>query len=412
MTKPPRPNRIDPATFPDQPVLGSRALPETLDNLEHLLNEGGFEPRFNVIRKRLELRHVGGSPTAMAEIISFANLNKLGTGNLQRFVEEIGHRRTCNPVADWIRGTPWDGTDRLPALYGTVTTNEDYPDGLKETLLYRWLLSATAAALSGNGFKARGVLTLQGPQGIGKTSWIAALMPKGELRNECIKLDHHMDGASKDSIISAIAHWVVEIGELDGAFKRDVARLKGFLTNDFDKVRRPYGHVDSEYPRRTVFAATVNDLNFLVDKTGNSRWWTVAVERLDFQHGTDMQQVFAQLALDFDEGAQWWLTPEEEEKLEQYNQCHRTVSAIMEKVLDYLDLENSDPATGRQMTAIEVLRDMGMDRPSNAQCKECGGALRELLGPPKHIKGRDKWKIPGRLKTRPAIPPTTKKDVF
>ena len=47
-------------------------------------------------------------------------------------------------------------------------------------------------------------------------------MPAGDLRNDCILLDHHLDGSNKDLIINAVMHWIVEIGELDFSFK-DVA---------------------------------------------------------------------------------------------------------------------------------------------------------------------------------------------
>ena len=171
-----------------------------------------------------------------------------------------------------------------------MKTVPDYPNYLKEALLYRWLLSATAAALKKRGFFSRGVLTFQGPQGVGKTRWINRLMPAGPLRDSCIKLDLCIDG-SKDSLMIAIRHWIAELGELELSFRRDMSRLKGVITNDCDKFRPPYGRVVEEFPRRTAFAATVNDDKFLIDPTGNSRWWTVPVESLDYEHEIDMQQV-------------------------------------------------------------------------------------------------------------------------
>jgi putative DNA primase/helicase len=238
------------------------------------------------------------------------------------------------------------------------------------------------------------VLTLQGLQGIGKTSWITSLMPAGPLRDDVIKRDHHMDGGNKDSILGAISHWIVEIGELDGALRKDMPRRKGFLTNDCDKVRPPYGQVAVEYDRRTVFAATVNETSFLVDQTGNRRFWTIAVEKLEFHHTVDMQQVFAQLLVKLGEGAQWWLTMAEEQRLADYNRRHRAVSVIVGRLKEYVDLDRIGEDCGTYMTAIGLLRAIGINQPSNSQCKECGSYLRELLGPPKRVHGRDKWRVP------------------
>lgn len=393
--------RLNPADFPHPPIAPGRGLPTTIENMEYLLTQAGIEPRFNVINKRLEVTRLDGSAASMTSIASMAMLNGLNTGWLSQFLEEIGYKRSYNPVREWIHSKPWDGEDRLEALADTLWEAEDYPKDLKEALLKRWLLSAAQAALSSGRFHARGVLTFQGPQGIGKTSWIRSLLPSGQLRNDCILLDHHMDGANKDSQINAVTHWIVEIGELDSSFKKDVARLKGFLTNDCDKIRRPYGKEVMEYPRRTVFAATVNEEKFLVDQTGNSRFWTISLRGIRFDHDIDMQQLFAQLAVCLEGGEQWWLTKAEDKQLAEYNLRHRSVSVVAERIADRINLEAA--GEGYYRTALEVLSEAGMDRPTNGQCRECGSILRELFGPPKRVQGREKWRV--LLQGEKSLPP-------
>lgn len=46
------------------------------------------------------------------------------------------------------------------------------------------------------------------------------------------------------------------------------------------------------------------------------------------------------------------------------------------------------------------LRLIGVDKPTNPQCKECAGILRTYLGEPKRIQGRDKWRVPFHLTPR------------
>jgi len=259
--------------------------------------------------------------------------------------------------------------------------------------MYRWMLSAVAAALMPSGFRTRGVLVLQGRQLLGKTSWFLALIPDASLRDGAILTGHHLDPANKDSMTTAIKHWIVEMGELDSTFRKDVARLKGFLTSDKDKVRRPYAKTNSEYQRRTVFCASVNEETFLVDPTGNSRFWTLPVVEIDYRHGIDMQQVFAQLAVDLDRDVQWWLTPEEDAELEVQNDAHRAVSSLEELLLPELDFDMSKELW-RYMSATEVLQYIGIDRPTNLQCRECGGILRRHFGSPKKVQGIMKWKVP------------------
>lgn len=402
--------------FPDKPRPGSNKMPTTIENIDHLLGCAGIGVRYNLIKKKDEIVIPGHRGTAdnldnvaLSEITSLASKFGLPTGLVPEFVKVLADRNAYNPVADWIRSIGWDGKDRLPEVYATIVEQPDYPGGLKPVLMRKWLLSAAAAALVPSGYKGRGVLTLQGDQGIGKTSWVKALVSDPFLRDDVIKLDHHLDGSNKDSILGAIANWIVEIGELESSFRKDIDRLKGFLTADSDRVRRPYDRRESEYPRRTVFLATVNGTNFLSDPTGNTRWWTIAVESLDFNHSIDMQQVFAQLAVQLKDGARWWLTKEEEDQLEAWNRRHRVVSAIAEKLSDFLDLDCIGCDRLPALSATEMLEVMGYDRPTNMQRKECAAALRELLGDSKKIQGIYKWRVPLKEPTAESLTPIQKR---
>ena len=395
----PEPQPLDPNTFPHKPHQGG--LPGTLENLIFLLEEYAITVRYDVIQKKLSIHSDRWSGegdnadnTAMANIVSLACLNRFPRNNVEAFVAAIGDARPFNPVKEWIESQPWDGRDRLPDIYDTLTEREDYPTYLKELLVRKWLLSAVAAATLESGFRCRGVLNLQGPQRIGKTQWVAALVPDPTLRAKVVKLDHHLDAHSKDSVVGAVSHWICELGELDSAMRKDVARLKGVLTRDSDKLRKVYLREESNMPRRTVFAATVNHANFLVDDTGNSRWWVIPVKSVNWRHGIDMAQLFAQLLLMLREGAEWWLDEEEEALLELHNRGHRTISAIEDMVLEAIDLDRKDEAGLDAFTPRQLLMLLGYDRPTNPDCKECAGVLREYLGESKRINGRDKWRIP------------------
>jgi len=392
---------LDVKSFPNQPRGGSQSVPCTIPNIQHALTAYEIQVRYNVIRKKLQIilpDHSGtvenADSVALTQIISLAAANGIQSGQIPAVIDAIGDRHQFNPVATWITSRAWDQHDRLPDLYRTLVERTNYPSQLKETIVYRWLLSAVAAAMKHEGFHCRGVLTLQGPQSIGKTSWINALVPDAALREVFIKLDHHLDAGNKDSMLTAIGHWIVEIGELDSSFKRDIARLKGFLTAGHDKVRRPYARGDSEYPRRTVFCASVNDSNFLVDSTGNSRWWTIPVTNINFNHGIDMQQLFAQLAIDFERGERWWLTQDEEKSLDDQNVKYRAVNATYERLIDAIDIDRAGAEKLPAMTAIRVLKCIGIANPTIPQCKDCAGFLREHFGESKRIHGRDTWRVP------------------
>ena len=394
---------LDLSTFPNEPESKYSGPPATIPNVGHMLYSYGITVRYDVIKKKLRIKmpKQGGSTdnadnSAMTTILSLATLNGMLTLPVPGIVEALGDRNPYNPVALWILTKPWDGIDRLQDMYGTLTVREHFPEQLKRVLVRKWLLSAVAAALSRGRFKGRGVLVLQGPQGIGKTTWGISLVPHAGLRDLVLKVDHHLDANSKDSVLGAITHWIVEIGELDSSFRKDFARLKGFLTSDSDKIRRPYARTESEYARRTVFFATVNDENFLVDHTGNTRWWTLPLVAINFEHGIDMQQLFAQLAVDWANGAEWWLTKEEEQLLESCNSDHRTTSVIRDRLLEILNLDRIGAVGLKALSTTELFAILEMENPRNGDAKELTEILRELLGPSKKINGTQKWRIPFR----------------
>jgi putative DNA primase/helicase len=400
--RPTQPEPLDTGGFPHirKKKDGTLKLKGTIDNVEHLLNGYEIVARYNVISKKPEISIPGLSAsfdnylnTAIETIVSLASLNDLPITQVPKYVGVIADRNPVNPVANWIASKPWDGKNRQLDICETLVPRDEFPLMTAHQLVWKWLLSATAAAVLPSGFHGRGILTLQGPQGIGKTSWVRRLVSDPMLRSQVVLTGHHLEVSLKDSITTAICHWIVELGEVDSSLKKEFTRTKAFATQDKDKLRRPYARTDSEYQRRTVFSATVNEENFLLDKTGNSRFWVIPVTSIDYDHQIDMQQVFAQLKVQLDNGSNWWLKPEEEAQLTELNKDYRAVSVLEEKLLTIFDNELSEEEWSR-MSATEVLETLGYSRPPNHLCRECGGILREHFGLPKKSNGIMKWRVP------------------
>lgn len=411
------PIRLDVHMFPDQPT-GNGSPPPTIANVQFLLAGNGVLARYNVIRKHTDISipNLPGvidnsDSVAIAHIKSLMALHGINNGDAKSIVEAIANQNPYNPVADWIRSVPWDGIDRLPAIYDTLRTVSDYPSTLKHSIMYCWLLSAAAAALLPSGFSTRLVLTLQGPQSIGKTRWCMSLVPDALLRAAVVKTDHHFDGANKDSLITAIRYWIVELGEVESSFRKDQERLKGILTRDRDVVRLPYAAADAEFPRRTVFLASANGADFLSDPSGSTRWGVIAVESINYEHGVDMQQLFAQLAEAVDQGDQWWFTPEQEAELEAWNERHQTTSVVRDSIAAIIDFDQQDVGDMVRVTATDLLRLAEIANPTATQARECGGLLRKVFGAPKKSGGIYRWTIPLRRQMPHAAVPDNIKEV-
>jgi putative DNA primase/helicase len=244
LPKPVKPKKLTLSGFPHQPRPGLDTVKTTVENVQHMLAKYRIQARYNEISKRsevqlpdAEINSANADNVAITRVVSLATLNNMSTSNVPQMVEALAEANPYNPAKEWIYSKPWDGESRLEEFYATLKTPASYSQSLKEALMFRWLLSATAAAVTPSGFYTRGVLTLQGAQNKGKTNWVRSLVNDPALQAKLIKIDHQLDAGNKDSILGATAYWLVELGELDSSFKKDIARIKGFLSSDRDRHR-------------------------------------------------------------------------------------------------------------------------------------------------------------------------------
>lgn len=371
-----------------------------IENTRELLRHYGVSVRFNAMTHEAE--HTFEEQDAWAADVAKSAAEartrewaaERGIYKAKRFEDQmmiIIAERAYHPVRDWIISVPWDGVDRFPALFESMGVRHAYTHrhpklGLR--LLEAWLVTAAKAAMlpstAADGIAAQGVLVLQGDQGRYKTRWLMSLVPKGSgWAKEGVILNPH----DKDSRIQATAAWIVELGELDGTFKRsDQAALKGFLTSTKDTYRRPYAKTHDDIARRTVFVASVNEHRFLLDDTGSRRWFTMPVERCDPEHGIDLQQLWAQAAqLAEVSPERGWLSPDEQAELDMANRFFEVVDPLLDDLYRLFEPKDS-PACW--MTYEQVRQTI---RPhqvwSKADTLALGKALRKFGAPERTAHG-------------------------
>jgi len=181
--------------------------------------------------------------------------------------------RPYHEVRAYLEGLRWDGEPRARSWLHRHL-------GAPDTLLMaevgaRWLVSAVARVME-PGCRVEGMLLLAGPQGCGKSRSIAALAgPWG------CDAPLRMDG-DKDGSLLLAGRWIWEVAELAGMKGATLEAVKAYLTRSEEVYRRPYGVEVCEEPRQCVFAGTVNPEEggrFLLDRTGNRRFWLVPVGR-------------------------------------------------------------------------------------------------------------------------------------
>ena len=253
-------------------------------------------------------------------------------------------RRAFNPVSEMLAENylDWDKADRLPEIYKILGLSPD--DSLSHTLVKKWLYQCVSLACFNRNdepFGADGVLVLVGRQGLGKTSFFRKIAVKPDLFCEGLALDFR----DKDSLVKSSSYWICELGEIEATMKADIPRLKAHLTQSVDEVRRPYARAATRAIRRTCFCASCNSTRFLVDETGNRRFWTVPVERVDLEALDRLNvvqlwyQIYSAVLLG---GVQTFrLTREEQQALAKRNAAHEKTLKGEDEILDILSEGNT-----------------------------------------------------------------------
>lgn len=181
--------------------------------------------------------------------------------------------RSFHPIKNWFKSLPqWDGQERAETLFIKFLRVADTKFAREVTM--KWLTAAVARIFY-PGCNFQNALILKGNQNIGK-SYILE------------KLGGAWYGILSDSVddshaIDAIQNvWIIELKEMSAMRKAEVNAQKSFIERSFDNRRAAYAKRAQISKRSCVFAITVNDEQFLHDKTGNRRYWILESPSAEF----------------------------------------------------------------------------------------------------------------------------------
>lgn len=215
----------------------------------------------------------------------------------------VAQQNQRHPVREYLSALVWDGTQRLPTWMSVYmgANQTDYVAAVGA----RWMISAVARVFV-PGCKVDHALVLEGQQGIGKSSALEILAGMPWFSDTPIVF------GDKDSYEALRGVWIYELAELSSLRRSDVEAQKAYISKRYDRYRRPYGEGPITWKRQVVFAGTTNDERYLIDPTGNRRFWPVACGKLDLDAlARDRDQLWAEAVVRYKEKEAWHLDTKE-----------------------------------------------------------------------------------------------------
>ena len=183
-------------------------------------------------------------------------------------LSEVFLKHSYNPIIDYLESLKWDGKKRIETLFIDMLGADD--SELNRAFTRKWMIAAVKRCYY-PGCKFDPMIVLQGSGGIGKST-ICERLAKGFYSS--ISLDE-ID--NKDMVAKMNRTWIGIIDELDSFKKKDMDKIKTFLSQTENTVRLAYAHNPKPFKRHCVFIGSTNDETFLRDYTSpvERRFWII-----------------------------------------------------------------------------------------------------------------------------------------
>lgn len=253
----------------------------------------------------------------------------------QMALTSVANKRRFHPIEDYLQELPeWDGQERMERLLVDYLGADDTVFN-REAI--RKVLLAAIARIYHPGIKFDYMLVLNGPQGIGKSTFFGRLF-KGFLSDSLTMLDMRDKTGSE----KLQGYWALEVAEMAGMRKADIECVKSFISRQEDIYRPAYGRVVERHPRRCVIVGSTNSITgFLRDISGNRRFWPVKCSggKLKPWNLTDeeLDQIWAEAMAAYNSGESLLLSKEAEELAAEEQREAIEEDPRMAQVIEYLE---------------------------------------------------------------------------
>ena len=257
---------------------------ELLAELESVPKESPNAFRYNVYTQQIQLgtgkdaKICEGKRSIERYYLELARQNKRVSKDVAfDVVVQVARQNEYNPVTDYLdhvsKNVAPAYIDRLATTYLRPEDAHLSEPTLYDEMLRKTLIAAVARAYD-EGCKFDNACVIIGDQGARKSTFWSVL--GGEFFSDALR-----DINGKDSLQVLANSWIMEWAELEAITNKKMAGdIKSFLSQSTDVYRVPYGKVAEKFKRRGIIVGTSNKSDgFLVDETGNRRFWCIPCTR-------------------------------------------------------------------------------------------------------------------------------------
>ena len=377
---------------------------ELMAELEAIPKESPDAFRYNVYTQQIQLgtgkdaKICEGERSIERYYLQYAKINKKVSKDVAfDVVVQTARQNEYNPVTDYLdhvsKNVAPTYIDRLATKYLRPEDAHLTEPTLYDEMLRKTLIAAVARAYD-PGCKFDNACVIIGDQGARKSTFWSML--GGEFFSDALR-----DISGKDSLQVLSSAWIMEWAELEAITNKKMAGdIKSFLSQSTDVYRVPYGKVAEKFKRRGIIVGTSNKTDgFLVDETGNRRFWCIKTSR-SILDPIDCEDVFknrdaiwsAACALyDHGNGEDLLLSKENQIIVNEENKEYIIDSPWKTVISDYVLRQGA-----RELTTELVLTE-AIEKPVERQNRydqmQCANILKELGYEKRRRGGRDgrKW---------------------
>ena len=256
------------------------------DILYQIIKDWKLEFRFNVLTKIIEYKkdksewmQIGLLPNDIVrEMETQRGVKSISLNKIAEMLMSTDISNPYNPIEDFFNNLPkWDGEDTIEKIckYITPMIGENVP--YFKSMLKKAIIRTIRCALEKDYVNRMVFCFYSEAQEIGKTKFFKWLCP-AELYD-----DETIDPAIKDSKLKLGRYLMINMDELDSLQKKEVSRLKAFISKGEIKERLAYGRFEESFSRCASLFGSTNKQDLLADET-NTRWIILRVANFDWKN--------------------------------------------------------------------------------------------------------------------------------